>query len=326
MKTHAHRRPSPRRLATQRRQAAAATQVERRGRRSQGGATPPASQVARPATGLLIPRLAAGVPTAYENERSFLTRYIREMVEHGALKGSDAADSIDELLRQGVEGMLSRGLANYEDSWGEYVNVFVGHDHIDLCIYQSCHDWRMRLKPILGALTHEDGAAFIQHLNKSIVQGPQFWDDIIGMGDSDEPRPLTTGTAEEWLASLRANVPAFGGSAANQAEFPFVPAVTVSNPRLKELIARFVETDSAATCYADTGALMVTTWDDDCPVNHAHDYIGNALHNGDLTDEQCTYCYASSFDTIEELSRAMELIGNCMEAARELEEWSNAKL
>ena len=304
---------------------------DRRG--GEGGAPSSGARLTGPATGLLIARLDPTIPTCYSTPVEGVEGIVAGLVEHGHLHPDQTAESADDLIQHGIEAMMSAGLIQYENHWGEVVHVGVGKEGFDLSVYQDCHSWRMRLKPILAGLTAERGRQFVADLNQSCIQGPSFWGEIVGyslVGDVEDDCPAGDAvradvqseaeSGRDWLERLRANTPALGGK--DTRLLPLFTEEKPSDPELVALIQRFISADSEARCYQGDGALMCTTWDRVCPIEHAHDFIEDGIHNGGW-DNQDGEAFGGRFKTLDELERAFEVIGNCIAAATALEEWTN---
>ena len=278
------------------------------------------------------------MPQAYEGNVYGLAGMLSDLVRRGALALTDSAASIDDLLHQGMAALLPPGLALYEDNWGEYVNIQLGSDGFYCDVWQDCHGWRMRLKPIVTALPPIEAVRFIRALNRSQVQGPTWWDEIVGTGsdatieqDDGIARSPPAGDARAWLADLFARFPCLvekerhivGGTLIEQLvmkEIDEHPHPVQPPPELTERIEWFIETAECAHCYADEAALMVTTWDKDCHVNHGHDYIFNGIHN-DGWDSQCQVAFHAEAQTVDELADAMAIIGQFVAVAQAWRMW-----
>ena len=320
---------SHRRLAARPRQAGVGSKVESDRRGGEGGAAPAGARLTGSATGLLIARLDPGIPTVYSTHVECIPSIVAGLVERGYLKPEDTAESAEHLVQRGIEHMTSPGLDAYENSWGEVVHIGMDKEGFGLSVYQDCHGWRMRIKPILAALTAERGRQFIADLNQSCVQGPCFWDRVAGyslIGDvedeephPDDPTPAAE-SGSEWLKKLYAETPALGGK--DRRLVSLYTEEKPSDPALVALIERFIAADSEARCYQGDGALMCTTWDKTCPIEHAHDFIEDGIHNGGW-DNQDGEAFGGRFETLDELERAFVIIGNCIAAATAIEEWSN---
>jgi len=260
-----------------------------------------------------------------------MEEHVAALMERGHLSLDDKADCAEDLVQLGIERMQSPGLNIYENQWGEYVRIGIHDEGFNLTVYQDCHSWRMRLKPILDALTFEKGRQFIKDLNESCVQGPWYWDQIIGysmVGDVDDTEdptepPAAAEIGSEWMKKLYASVPALVDKMDQTLMTALLGERKESDPELVALIDRFVAAVSEARCYEGNGALMCTTWEAAaCPVDHAHDFIQDGIHNGGW-DNQDGEAYGAHCKTLDELERAFETIGNCVAAATALEEWSN---
>lgn len=246
----------------------------------------------------------------------------------GALKPGDSADSVDALFERAFEKITDPGLKLYEDMLGGMVYVVVGHRGIECNIHQDCHGWRMRLKPIVTQLPIEESVPFIKLLNKSVVQGPWYWGEIVSFGqDEDDAR----GTGDKWLAELHKKHPALLGKASDAPGQTLMEVLLhtpkKSTPRrtteLRRLIANFIATEKVAAKHADNAALLVTTWDKNCLVNHAHDYIHEGIH-GEGWDNQDGVTYTPAGETVAQLITAMKEVGDFIVAVTKLEEWTNA--
>jgi hypothetical protein len=341
-----HRRSSPRRPPISRKETRAARSVQAIGPRGEVRAACSRPAVARPATGLLIPRIARSVPRIYEGRVAGLAGMIAELVDMGALSLKTSGESPGDLLTKGITAITHRGLLRFEDQWGEYVQVQVGSEGIYCDVWQECHSWRMRLKPIVTALPTADAIAFIKALNSSQVQGPFFWDEIVGFAaaalepgddsegvDSERKAPAEDARdAARWLDKLFENHPALHGAKRTPKDATLVqilmPAIVSHGrpksppPELAELVRCFIEKSGAASRYTDERAIMVTTWDRNCHINHAHDYIHHGIHN-EGWDNQDGSAFHIEAGSMSELRDGMEIVGQFVEAAQNLEEWSN---
>lgn len=271
------------------------------------------------------------------------------LVELGFLKLDAEAESADRLLKQGIDAMTHPGLKAYEDQFGEYVQLQVGTEGFHLNLWQDCHAWRMRLKPIITALPIEEAAAFVNALGRSQVQGPSWWDDAVGFSgagepDEDDPEddmqryhlPQKKGApGAGWMEELFAKYPALDGRTEARKrnatlmeqlvikEVVELPLSMAPPPaELRPLVAAFIETTQAVAQFGDNCAIMVTTWDKDCHVNHGHDYIHKGIHE-DGWDNQDGSVFCLEADSIEKLREGMDIIGRFIAAATALESWSN---
>lgn len=274
------------------------------------------------------------MPTAFSGETKGVIDLLQQMLEIGALKSTDCGDDAEALAQAGIEGLMTPGLLQYEDSFGgELVQIFVGSEGIQFSMYQDCHGWKMRLKPIITAMPADEALEFIKRLNKSHVQGPWFWDELVGWGEGEEQEnPEATlkvkvrkkdGT--KWLDELLAQFPCL---AEKRSAPPLIEAFApnmrkVTPPDLRALVDEFVAAVADADAYGDNAAVMVTTWDKDCYINHAHDYLLNCIHEGAM-DNQDGSPFAFVAQNIKELKVGLEKIGRFFTAATKLEEWSNA--
>lgn len=316
--SHAISTRNHKRMAAGQRQASIGFQVESDRRGGESSSAQACASQAGQATGLLIAQLHATIPTVYTSVRESLEGLVAQLVQRGHLHEDRKGENAGELVRIGIYEMMHPALEQYEYQWGELVHIHVDPEGFNLSVYQDCHSWRMRLKPILQSLTAERGRQFVQALNKSCVQGEAAWDHIAGYGRVDDD----DSTVAAWLEALYDSTPALG--AGNQTLMNVFCGEKPSDPELETLIDTFVAADTEARCYQGHDALMCTTWDLSCPMEHGHDYVKDGIHNQgwDNNDHAAFECYCKNLD---ELERAFELIGNCIAAATALEEWSNKK-
>jgi len=254
--------------------------------------------------------------------------HVQALVKCGALTLTSAGETVEALIEQGITALIPSGVREYEDQWGEYCRVHVSGESIGFHVDSHPHAWIMRLKPIMLRLTEAEGAAFITALNVSIVQGPFMWEQIIDVGpQSDTDAPPDADEAQSWLTTLFTNHPALKEIAPEGDQLTLAPVVgaALSDDGLRALLASFVAASAAAASAAVVGecALMVTSWDKDCYVDHGHDRHDAAISNGDW-DAPDGSPFDGSCPTIEEFSRKINLVGEFIAAATALEEWTNA--
>ena len=92
------------------------------------------------------------------------------------------------------------------------------------------------------------------------------------------------------------------------------------------LLAAFVAAHTAVLAAGLVGeiALMVTSWDRHCPISHAHDFHDQQISNGEWDAPEGVPFEEPWSRTIEEFSRNINLVGEFIAAAQNLEEWTNA--
>ncbi len=294
--------------------------------------------------------MAKGVPVAFEGGGFPGLSFLKELVELGALKPATAGDTIDEVMGIGIENITPAGLVEYERCWGDQFRVNIGERGIDFCVGADPHGWKMRLKPIITRLSHVEGAAFVSALNASMVQGPVNWQtmseffggEMFDQADEEDREARDDSPAgmalrvegkanredsDVWLANLFKSHPALFGTKPDGEQL-LIKSIASKRPKddgLRALIASFFAADSAVKAAGICGelALMVTTWDRDCPINHAHDFHCQQIHNGDWDHPQ-TESFEARCATIKEFSSHINLVGNLIAAAQALEEWTNA--
>lgn len=295
------------------------------------------------ATGLLIPAFNATIPTSFGGNFEGAEDMIKEMVKLGLLTENSGANSLGELVEQGLEAMAPRGsgLYDFENQFGEHlIHIHVHEQGMAATIYGDCHAWRMRIKPIIAALEPEAALWAMWEINHSLVQGPWFWDDIIGFCDSDlesddDPdleanEGTPAGDAEKakrdthmqeghvWLKELLKKQ-------------QLIPRKKVQRPekfgrhcdeKLVGLLLEFADANKGVDKLDGGQAIMVTTWDKDCYINHSHDYIEQSIHNGNLDSPQGSP-FDFGADNITELYDKIKRVSRFLAAAEALEEWSN---
>lgn len=344
-------RASPRRVSAGHR-ATGVTQRRPRPARH-GSEVSPARTYAPPvctATGFLIPRLSSTVPLAYEGQVPGSLGYIQALVKHGALTLTSEGATAEDLIEQGICALVHPGILKYEDQWSERLSVMVDEDGIGFVVGSDPHGWVMRLKPILARLTYAEAVAFIASLDDSVIQGPCFWDEMIVFAggelfDQAESREQMGGDhipaseslaadgeqakldAAGWLAQLFANNPALRGDEAGVEQLTLkhiTPKRRPADHGLRALIRRFTQASAAiGDGLAGQCALMVTSWDKDCHLSHAHDFHGEQIHNGDW-DTPDGAPFNRCCRDVEDFIRNINLAGEFIAAAQALEEWTNA--
>lgn len=311
MKTYANRRrDNHNRAADGRHQAVNQSGVGPAAACVEGRTAAACAALPRTATGLLIPRLAAGVPVNYvgDDESKHVVRWVTELRNAGVLNDNDGGQSELDVVEQGLARLRPPSLAIIDD----YIRIMLGKE-ISVGVGQDCHSWRMRLEPILNGLSFRTGLEFITDLNDSQVQGPWFWNELLGFDeDSDVSR--------EWLEQLQKNYPALAKFNAP----PLPEFDRQDSPELLALVKRLKETSAAVGKYTDSGALLTTSWNRGCPIDHAHDWVVEAIQDGSI-DGQDADTFAFTAGSIAELKGAFAVIGDFVEAATKLEEWSNAR-
>jgi hypothetical protein len=323
-------------VATCQRKAQADPSIQAPCRRRQGGTVGASPAITLPSTGLLIPRLHADVPTSFAGDAPGAMDYVKQLVEIGALTPDSAGDNPEDLVQLGIDALTSLGVEGYENGWGGegWVQIHIGEGGINMSMYQRCHEWRIRLKPIVTAMPADEALVFIEALHNSVVQGPSWWVDIIGFGDHDEdgvgeqnpdaPNPDPE-ESKKWLDGLFSSYPCLVGKERGQTlmEIMVPNSKTKTPPELRALIDEFIAATAESKPYEDNTALLTTTWDKDCYINHAHDYLCNEINEGNLTDQD-GYPFAFHAKSIKELAEGLNKIGRFIAAATKLEEYSNA--
>ena len=349
--TASHRRPSPRRVSASKRPPSAAPRRSRPARH--GAEVSPARTYTPPvctATGFLIPRLSPAVPLAYEGQFPGGLAHIQALVQHGALTLTSEGTTVEALIEQGIEALTHPGILNFELQWGEYYRVTVSEQGIAFIVDSAPHRWQLRLRPIITRLTPAEGAAFVAVLNESVVQGPCCWDGMAQFfggelfdHSEEEARAARDDTPESsslqaqgeciedgsrrWLASLFSNYPALRGVVPDGEQLLLPPiAEPLSDDGLRALLAAFVAAHTAVLAAGLVGdiALMVTSWDRHCPISHAHDFHDQQISNGDWDAPEGVPFEEPWSRTIAEFARNINLVGEFIAAAQNLEEWTNA--
>ena len=309
-----HRRPS---AGRKRRSQAVPPQrpvAPQAGGRPQGGAVSAGATFTATASGLLIPRLAADVPRTFEGGKKVSIKWLRQLVTLGGLTPESEGDSAEELVEFGILNLLPSSLQRFEDQWYEgMVGLTIQGDGIEGSINQDCHAWRLRLRPIVTAMPAVEALAFIKALDASPVQGPHFWSELMGYWGGEDWEP--------WLSDKHKAFPCLTGTD-QQLQLGSMEPETPSE--LRFLVDRFTTTATAVMKYAGQGALLCTSWDKDCPVNHAHDQVLEAIQDGSI-DNQDAPAFAFKVSTLPQLKQAWDTIGAFIEAATNLEEWTNAQ-
>jgi len=259
------------------------------------------------------------VPRTFEGKTVGSVDWLRQLVAIGALTPDSEADSTEELVETGILNLLPPSLQRLEDQWWEgFIGLTIREEAIWCSINQECHSWRLRLRPIVTAMPAAEAAAFIKAVDESPVQGPWYWKELMGyFGDTESQWT-------EWLNEKHKSHPCLTGSGSDRQLriAGFEPKRTA--PELRQLVDRFVATAKPAMGYAHHGALFCTSWDKDCPVNHAHDQVREAVQDGSI-DNQDAPAFSFEVTTVQQLKQAWVTIGAFIEAATNLEEWSNAQ-
>ena len=338
-----HRRASPRRVSARH----GTTGTAHRGPRSarHGVEVSPARTYTAPvctATGFLIPRLSPAVPLGYEGQVPGGLAHIQALVTCGALTLTSEGATADALIETGIDSLTPPGLKAYENQWGELFSVRVREDGIGFSVECDPHSWKMRLRPIIDRLTSVEAAAFITTLNASQLQGPWWWDEMIGFasGEIEDEAEETAREARDHCPgseALRVQAEQRSSAAADWLKKLFVTHTALrehvsaivcarrkADKGLRALIARFTAACLAvdqAKIKGDT-ALMVTTWSKDCYLNHAHDFHCQQIHRGDWDVPGPVFDHLCK--DIPDFIRTTNIVGEFIAAAQALEEWTNA--
>lgn len=255
-----------------------------------------------------------------------LTAIVSEAVHLKLLKPDVEFDRLSDITDEAINHAGNPGLAEYESSWGDYVQVYVQDTGYSVTIYGQCHQWRMRMKPILETLTDPGWQAWAcQVVNHSVVQGPWYWEDILATltGDDEEEAEKEGG----WFSQFKVKYP-FWKSMGKPGEPPthkqtllkvFTGWSSAEEKELVKLLIELRDADEASDKYEGYSGLMSATWDRNCSVNHAHDF----LVDNDEGDDSKTYEFTA--DSLLELKEAFAVIGRAIAAATALEQWTNRK-